>query len=242
MEKTPRGTGVGVDDPYAHVDVCDHLTSEGTCRYAFEHPQHDPEFARDRREDEFACPVVADVGPDWDWRDCPHFRSTTEGRECARCGLEERRMAHDTERPLIEEHHLSYADAAARRAAEATDSGGDETDEENNDGLSHEITVALCRWCHSKVHDSWARITDDASPSAEALATAEERRSREQAELGFESASDRFGVPSERDADESGEADADGSGEADADESGEDDDESGERDEDESRAGDRNSR
>ena len=64
MEKTPKGTGVGVDDPYEHVDVCDHLTSEGTCRYAFEHPQHDPSFARDRRRDDLACPVVADVGPD----------------------------------------------------------------------------------------------------------------------------------------------------------------------------------
>ena len=188
MEKTPQGTGLGVDDPYAHVDVCDHLTSEGTCRYAFEHPQHDPAFARERRRDDLACPVVADVGPAWDWADCPHFRSTTEGRECARCGLEERRMAHDDARPLIEEHHLSYVDAAARRAAEASLDQGDGGD----DGPSHEITVALCRWCHSKVHDSWARITDDASPSAEALAVAEDRRSRELDELGFESASERY--------------------------------------------------
>jgi hypothetical protein len=204
MEKTPKGTGVGVDDPYEHVDVCDHLTSEGTCRYAFEHPQHDPEFARERRRDDLACPVVADVGPDWDWRDCPHFRSTTSGRRCARCGLEERRMAHDDERPLVEEHHLSYADDAARRAADATeletgrgdravddeDDGKDAADEDT--GPSHEITVALCRWCHSKVHDSWARITDDANPSAEALAVAEDRRSRELDEAGFAAASDRY--------------------------------------------------
>jgi len=200
MEKTPKGTGVGVDDPYEHVDVCDHLTGEGTCRYAFEHPQHDPGFARERRREDLACPVVADVGPDWDWRDCPHFRSTTEGRECARCGLAERRMAHDDERPLVEEHHLSYADAAARRAAEASldrpaDDGDDAEgadDADGDGGPSHEITVALCRWCHSKVHDSWARITDDASPSAEALAAAEDRRSRELDEAGFESASERF--------------------------------------------------
>ena len=196
MEKTPKGTGVGVDDPYEHVDVCDHLTSEGTCRYAFEHPQHDPAFARDRRRDDLACPVVADVGPEWAWRDCPHFRSTSSGRECARCGLEERRMAHDDDRPLVEEHHLSYADDAARRAADATeldtpesdDGGGDDSD----GGPSHEITVALCRWCHSKVHDSWARITDDANPSAEALAVAEDRRSRELDETGFAAASERY--------------------------------------------------
>lgn len=200
MEKTPKGTGVGVDDPYEHVDVCDHLTSEGTCRYAFEHPQHDPGFARDRRADDLACPVVAAVGPDWDWRDCPHFRSTTSGRQCARCGLEERRMAHDDERPLVEEHHLSYADDAARRAADATEletGRGDEevdADDASDDegGPGHEITVGLCRWCHSKVHDSWARITDDANPSAAALAVAEERRSRELDEAGFAAASDRY--------------------------------------------------
>jgi len=212
MEKTPKGTGVGVDDPYEHVDVCDHLTSEGTCRYAFEHPRHDPAFARDRRRDDLACPVVADVGPDWAWRNCPHFRSTTSGRQCARCGLEERRMAHDDERPLVEEHHLSYADDAARRAADATeletghdeagtadganDDAGDASADEA-DGPSHEITVGLCRWCHSKVHDSWARITDDATPSADALAVAEERRSRELDEAGFAAASDRYD-PSDR--------------------------------------------
>jgi len=208
MEKTPKGTGVGVDDPYEHVDVCDHLTSEGTCRYAFEHPEHDPAFARSRRRDDLACPVVADVGPDWDWRDCPQFRSTTSGRRCARCGLEERRMAHDDDRPLVEEHHLSYADDAARRAADATeletgggDGAGDVDDASDDagdgradeaDGPSHEITVALCRWCHAKVHDSWARITDDATPSAEALAVVEDRRSRELDEAGFAAASDRY--------------------------------------------------
>ncbi|WP_227131503.1 DUF7097 family protein [Halorubellus salinus] len=206
MEKTPKGTGVGVDDPYEHVDVCDHLTSDGTCRYAFEYPQHDPGFARDRRRDDLACPVVADVGPAWAWRDCPHFKSTSSGRECARCGLEERRMAHDDDRPLVEEHHLSYADDAARRAADATEldtpeSDGDDTDgddggevdaDDADGGPSHEITVALCRWCHSKVHDSWARITDDVNPSAEALAVAEDRRSRELDEAGFTAASERY--------------------------------------------------
>ena len=170
MEKTPTGTSVGVDDPYEHVDVCDHVTDDGRCRYAFEHPEQDPEFARERRADEFACPVAA--GDDWDWTDCPHFRSRNHDRECQRCGLEERRIAHDDERPLLEEHHLSYA------------SDGEE--------LRHEITVYLCRWCHAKVHGSWARITDDVSPDAEALAAAEGRRSREQKEFSFESAADRY--------------------------------------------------
>ena len=170
MEKTPSGTSVGVDDPYDHVDVCDYVTDDGRCRYAFEYAQQDPEFARERRTDEFACPVAS--GDDWDWADCPHFCSRNHDRECLCCGLEERRVAHDEERPLLEEHHLSYA--------------GD------GEELTHEITVYLCRWCHAKVHDSWARITDDVSPDPEALAEAESRRSREQSELSFESAADRY--------------------------------------------------
>ncbi|WP_323191781.1 hypothetical protein [Halostella sp. PRR32] len=204
MEKTPEGTSVGVDDPYEHADVCDHLTDDGRCRFAFDHPEQDRDFARKRREDEFACPVVdpdADVscpgeeasgrgpggdsdrdesavdsarspGGDWAWADCPHFRSRNSDRECIRCGLDERRMAHSDERPLLEEHHLSYSQAG--------------------DTLSHEITVYLCRWCHAKVHQSWARVTDDASPDTAAIAAKEERRSKEQSELGFESAADRY--------------------------------------------------
>ncbi len=53
-------------------------------------------------------------------------------------------MAQSEERPLLEEHHLSYA--------------------RDGEQLSHEITVYLCRWCHAKVHNSWARITDDVAP------------------------------------------------------------------------------
>src|SRR6056297_1260093 len=34
MDKTPNGTSVGVDDPYDYVDRCDHLTDDGSCRYA----------------------------------------------------------------------------------------------------------------------------------------------------------------------------------------------------------------
>ena len=169
MERTPSGTSVGVDDPYEHAGVCDHLTGDGNCRYAFEFPEHDPAFASDRRAEEFACPVVSDQG-DWDWRDCPHFRSRSNGSECARCGLEELRNLQDGERPLLEEHHLSYPDA---------------------ESLDHEITVHLCRWCHAKVHNSWARITDDAGADPEALAEREGRRSRELEELDFRSAADR---------------------------------------------------
>ncbi|WP_440008584.1 DUF7097 family protein [Halomicrococcus sp. SG-WS-1] len=171
MEKTPSGTSVGVDDPYDHAGLCDHLTDEGKCRYAFEHPEQDLEFARERREDEFRCPA-ADPQGEWDWEDCPHYRCRNRDRECVRCGLEERRMAHSDERPLLEEHHLSYAD--------------------RGETLGHEITVYLCRWCHAKVHGSWARIDDDANPVPEAIAEKEGRRSRERREAAFESAAERY--------------------------------------------------
>ncbi|WP_255168016.1 DUF7097 family protein [Natrononativus amylolyticus] len=176
MEKTPRGTAVGVDDPYEFAGLCDHLTGEGTCRYAFDHYEHDPAFARERATEEYACPVVdSDTDEDWTWADCPHFRSRNRDRECVRCGLEEKRVAHSSERPLLEEHHLSYADGSSEEGT-----------------LSHEITVYLCRWCHAKVHTSWARLTDDVAPDPEAVAALEERRGREMDEFGFESAADRY--------------------------------------------------
>jgi len=209
MAKTPSGTSVGVEDPYTHVDRCDHCTDEGRCRFAVEQGDRDPEFADARSREEFLCPVVSEVpsisesragsgptrergdlseegltGP-WEWADCPHFRCRNRNRECARCGLEKQRMAHDDERPLLEEHHLSYADG----------SDVDESDVDGSDGDSeprHEITVYLCRWCHAKVHDSWARVDDDASPDPAAIAEREGRRSREQDELAFESAAERF--------------------------------------------------
>ncbi|MFB6255558.1 MAG: hypothetical protein ABEH58_02335 [Haloplanus sp.] len=186
MERTPTGTPVGVDDPYAHVDRCDHLTDDGRCRFALERTGDtggrcppssrpsagdDPEFAAARRDDDYAC-VAAEE--DATWRDCPHYRSTTDGRECRRCGLDEVRLAHEDARPLLEEHHLSY--------------GGREQD---GDDPTHEITVALCRWCHAKVHAGWARVDDDVNPDAEALAAREERRSKEQAEFGFRTAAER---------------------------------------------------
>jgi hypothetical protein len=181
MEETPGGTPVGVDDPYEHVDRCDHLTDDGRCRYALrrvagDRPGDAPgadggsEFVRERRADDFACPVV-DPDGDWSWHDCPAFRARSHDRECARCGLEGVRMAHEGSRPLLEEHHLSYADG---------------------ESTSHEITSCLCRWCHAKVHGSWARIDDDAAPDPEAIAAREQRRSRELDELGFESAADRY--------------------------------------------------
>lgn len=175
MEKTPTGTPVGVDDPYEVAGRCDHLTNDGRCRYALQHAGNDPEFTAARRADDYAC-VAGEVG--CEWRDCPHYRATTDGKECVRCGLEEVRMAHESTRPLLEEHHLSYG------SGESAAGEGDE--------VSHEITVALCRWCHAKVHDSFARIDDDATPVPEAIAAREERRGKEIQEFGFRSARDRF--------------------------------------------------
>ena len=172
MEKTPMGTSVGVDDPYDVVDRCDFLTSDGRCRYAAEHGHHDPEFARQRHADELRCPA-ADPEGGWEWADCPKFRATTTAKSCRRCGLEERRLINEDNRPLLEEHHLEYADDTRK-------------------DVPHEITVALCRWCHAKVHNSWAKIDDDASPDPEAIAISEGRRSKERSEFGFESAAERY--------------------------------------------------
>ena len=188
MEKTPEGTSVGVEDPYEHAGVCDHLTGDGTCRFAFDRFEADPEFARERRDDGYACPI-SDPGGDWEaWRECPHFRSTATDRECARCGLEEKRMAQDDGRPLLEEHHLSYADGSE---------------------FGHEITVYLCRWCHARVHTSWAKITDDAAPDPEATAALEERRGRELDELAFDTARERWQGRDSGDADDDPEPEED---------------------------------
>lgn len=167
MKKTPKGTSVGVADPYEHAGVCDHVTGDGNCRYAFDHPQQDPEFAEARRDDDLRCPAA---DGDWEWHECPHYRCRQRDKECARCGIEERRDAHSGERPLLEEHHLSYRD---------------------EEETGHEITIYLCRWCHAKIHKSWASIADDASPDPEAIAAREGRRSRELQELSFDTAADR---------------------------------------------------
>jgi hypothetical protein len=167
MERTPTGTPVGVDDPYDHAGRCDHLTDDGRCRFALERAGDDPAFAAERRAAEYAC-VAADE--DADWRDCPHYRATTDGRACRRCGLEDVRLAHDDARPLLEEHHLSYG---------------------SSEEPGHEITVALCRWCHAKVHAGRARVDEDADPDEAALAAREERRAAEREEFGFRTAADR---------------------------------------------------
>lgn len=169
MKRTPSGTSVGVDDPYGHVDRCDHLTDDGRCRYAIEQYHRDPRFSTSRREDDYACTVAHE---EQDWSDCIHFRSRETDAECTRCGLTERRIAHRRDRrALLQEHHLSYSD---------------------EDPCSHEITVTLCRWCHAKVHDSWARITDDVGPDPAAIAEREHRVSLEQTEATFQTAADRL--------------------------------------------------
>jgi len=234
MKKTPKGTSVGVEDPYDHAGVCDHATGDAKCRYAFDFPEHDPEFAAERRDDDFRCHVAEDG----DWGACPHYRHTASGDECARCGLEERRDAHSDERPLLEEHHLEYADERSESAEQASAerqrgaSNADERSEfaghanaervserersesaeqasgetasgrgrgesaeratDDDPEVGHEITVLLCRWCHAKVHNSWASIADDANPDPEAVAAREGRRSKELDELGFETAADRY--------------------------------------------------
>ena len=175
MEQTPEGTPVGVDDPYAVAGRCDHLTDDGRCRLARDHAGVDPEFAAARAADDYAC----HVGEAGEWRNCPHYRWTTTADVCRRCGLEERRVAHDDSRPLIEEHHLSYGDGSS-------DAPGD------TDKPRHELTVALCRWCHAKVHQSFARIDDDVDPDPEAVAEREQRQAAEAEEFGFQSARDRF--------------------------------------------------
>ena len=172
MERTPNGTAVGVDDPYAHVDRCDHLTDDGRCRFAIRHAAEDRTFAGERERAGYAC----HVGEDGAWAECPHFRSRGRTDRCERCGIVERRLSlRSTDRPLLEEHHLSYAEGPG----------------------THEITVTLCRWCHARVHDSWARITDDVSPCPAALAEQERRRDAELAEAEFRTAAERRGRESD---------------------------------------------
>jgi hypothetical protein len=186
MEETPSGTPVGVDDPYAVAGRCDHLTDDGRCRLALE-GDGPSGFVAERRGEGFACVAAAEGAQ---FRDCAHYRSTTDGRECARCGLADVRLAHDDARPLVEEHHLSYA------AGGAGDDGND-ANVEAGDDPGHEITVALCRWCHAKVHESWARVDDDVAPDPEATAARESRRSRELSEASFRTAAERRGEDEE---------------------------------------------
>lgn len=166
MKETPNGTGVGVDDPFSMVDRCDWVTDDGRCRFALERPEADPAFSQARRAEDYACPFAAEGA----WDECDHFRSRASGRRCVRCGLSERRRAHDDDsRPLLHEHHLSYEHA-------------DET----------EITVLVCRWCHAKIHRSGARLDDEVDPDPDALETLTMRRQREAEEASFETAAKRY--------------------------------------------------
>jgi len=195
MKHTPDGTPVGVDDPYAVAGICDHLTDDGRCRFALERTGDDPEFAADRRGDGYAC----HVGPDRTWKACPHYRSTTDGCECRRCGVSEVRLAHDDARPLVEEHHLSYGRANSEHGHWHSEGELANGSSETGDAGPHEITVALCRWCHTKVHRSFARIDDDASPDPEAIAEREGRRRKTRSESPFETASERRDRAAQRD-------------------------------------------
>jgi hypothetical protein len=62
MEKAPGGSSVGVDDPYVHVERCDHVTDEGKCRWAVEQGHYDPEFADARSAEGFRCPAADPEG------------------------------------------------------------------------------------------------------------------------------------------------------------------------------------
>ncbi|WP_418282278.1 DUF7097 family protein [Halorubrum sp. DTA98] len=190
MERTPGGTPVGVDDPYEVAGVCDHLTDDGRCRYALAYAGNDPAFAAARRDDDYAC----HVGAENRWHGCPHYRSTTDGDECVRCGLRELRIAHDDSRPLLEEHHLQYGAVDGDDVTTAPADGDDATTApaDGDDAGPHEITVSLCRWCHAKVHRSIARIDDDASPDPAAIAERERRRSRARSETAFGTARERY--------------------------------------------------
>ena len=52
--------------------------------------------------------------------------------------------------------------------------------------------IYILRTRHIKIHGSWARVDDDVGPDTEAIAAAEERRSRELEETGFSTAAERY--------------------------------------------------
>ncbi|MFW6153569.1 MAG: DUF7097 family protein, partial [Halobacteriota archaeon] len=91
MKRTPSGTPVGADDPLEVVERCDWVTGEGRCRFALERAEVDPTFARERREDDYRCPFAEERA----WDACEHARVRARSRRCARCGLEDRPLAHD---------------------------------------------------------------------------------------------------------------------------------------------------
>lgn len=171
MKRTPSGTPVGTDDPLEAVERCDWVTGDGRCRFALDRADADPAFASDRRANDYRCPYVDGRA----WSECPHARLRLRSRRCARCGLEDRPIAHDPDATaLLHEHHLAYPEA---------------------DGI--EVTVTVCRWCHAKIHRQAARLDDEAEPDPDALAELERRRQLERAET-FTPASAR-GDPTDED-------------------------------------------
>jgi len=108
-------------------------------------------------------------------------------------------LAHDDARPLVEEHHLSYGRANSEHGHSEGELANGSSETGDADAGPHEITVALCRWCHTKVHRSFARIDDDASPDPEAIAEREGRRRKTRSESPFETASERRDRAAQRD-------------------------------------------
>ena len=165
MKRTPKGTPVGVEDPLDVVTRCDWVTQDGRCRLALERPDANPRFITERRLDDYRCPFTDEAR---EWTDCEEFVSRPRETRCARCGLEERPLAHDdATRSLLEHHHVAYPEA---------------------DGV--EITVVLCRWCHARVHTGDARIDESVDPPAAALAELQRRKQLEQSEA-FTTAAER---------------------------------------------------
>lgn len=156
-------TYVGVEDPFGYIDSCDYITQKGRCLFAFKKFGEDIEFSKDRKSEDFICPVFEDR---WNWSDCPHFKSLNYDDQCRRCGLEEIRISN--EYPLIEQHHILYPD--------------------KEKGQTHEITLPLCRWCHARIHNSEASIGDDVDPPRKALEIKEKRLKKQKQETGFSKA------------------------------------------------------
>lgn len=220
MEETPDGTPVGVDDPHEIAGICDHLTDDGRCRFALAQSGADPEFAAARRADGYACHVGEagdwSACPKYryttDGREC--VRCGLEGirlaHEDTRPLLEEHHLSYgggsgsyptteattgsDTRlnrQPGDRQEPPTDTPRRSTRNPHSEDSVTVDPKETASAGTaSHEITVSLCRWCHAKIHNSIARVDDGVNPDPKALAAREGRRSKEQAELEFSTATE----------------------------------------------------
>jgi hypothetical protein len=220
MEETPDGTPVGVDDPYEIAGVCDHLTDDGRCRFALAQSGTDPEFAAARQADGYACHVGEagdwNACPKYryttDGRECVRcgLEEIRLAHEDTRPLLEEHHLSYggdSASHPATGTTHGSGTQSAGQPGGHGkppiegvSDSAGSPDSEESSradpeatgpaGATSHEITASLCRWCHAKIHNSIARVNDDVNPDPEALAAREGRRSKEQAELEFSTATE----------------------------------------------------